>query len=78
MQLCKTVNQRQDGKAYSFVRISVSDVQMCKGNPQRSSTGVTALMTYVTDIKQLLPHKATVSAFNKAAKFGHLVLRVTF
>ncbi len=68
MQLCNVTKQRQNGKAHNLVRISVSDVQMCDGNAQDSSKGTNAHMTAVTDIRQLLPHKVTIGAFNKATK----------
>lgn len=59
---------RQNGQACYLVRISGPDVRMCDGNAQKSSQGVKALVTTVTDTKQLLPHKVTFGASNKAAK----------
>ena len=68
MQPSDAIKQRQNGQTCYLVRISVSDVQMCDGNAQKSSQGVNALVTSVTDTNQLLPHKVTISASNKAAK----------
>ncbi len=51
---------------------SLRCANVCDGNAQKSSQGFNALVTSVTDTNQLLPHKVTISASNKAAKMCKL------